>query len=102
MGPVTVRVSAVEVEGGDVSYADPARGVALAVAKVDVRATPAGGGLDVRLQAGRLWLTRAAAAYELDDLAATAALRHDRSGARTPRRLRPSSPSRHCRSQMVA
>jgi autotransporter translocation and assembly factor TamB len=78
VGPVTVRVGAVEVQEGDVSYADPARGVALAIAKLDARATPADGGLDVRLQAGRLRLTQATVVYELDDAAATAALRQDR------------------------
>jgi autotransporter translocation and assembly factor TamB len=77
VGPLTVRVAAVEVQGGDVSYSDPASGIALAIAPLDGRAAPAGGGLDVRVRAGRLGLTHADVAYELDDVAATAALRHD-------------------------
>ena len=78
VGPLTVRVDALEVQEGEVSYEDPARGVALAIARLDARAAPAGGGLDLRLQAGRLALTQAAASYELADVSATAALRQDR------------------------
>jgi translocation and assembly module TamB len=78
VGPVTVRVGAVEVQGAEVSYAAPARAVTLAVANLDARATPAAGGLDVSLHAARVGLTRAGLVYELDDVTARAALSPER------------------------
>ncbi|HEX6209795.1 MAG TPA: translocation/assembly module TamB domain-containing protein [Methylomirabilota bacterium] len=78
VGPVSVRVGAVEVQEGEVSYADPARAVTLAVASLDARAAPAAGGLDVRLRAERVRLAHAALVSELDDVTVTAALHPDR------------------------
>ena len=78
VGPVTVRVGAVEVRGAEVAYADPARGVTLAAARLDAQAVPAEGGLDLRLRAGRIELTRAALVHGLDDVSVTAGLRPDR------------------------
>jgi autotransporter translocation and assembly factor TamB len=78
LGPVTARLATAALEGATVSYTDPAGAISIGIDALDVRVSPAGGGLDLGASAARVRLGVGERGGELEAVAAAARLRGGR------------------------
>ena len=75
LGPITVFLGELAVDSARVRYVDPAADLVLAADIERIRASPAGGGLDLTLDAGGIRATMRALDESLTDVHLSAALR---------------------------